>query len=335
MKKITSILRIFIGIFFIFSAILKLYPIQYFEYIIRNLHFFPNYLIPYLARILISLEICIGITFIANFKLKNFVIPISLILLSFFQVILIFQIAFGNNGDCGCFGQLFPTPPIVSIVKNLILFGTITFLFFKTENLSKKFIYLPIFICTVAIFTFFPIKTQVSTNISKNSATNNYYVESKQNSLSNNAENMNKKKTIKEKEIVKVKSIFSDFNTFSEIGKVDINSGLKILAFLSLSCEHCQKTALEITQLKIRHQNLQVLYYFLGSEEDIEPFFLNGGSTFPYMFLRAGDFFNFVDGIPPRVFILENGNIVADFQQEEFPKEQADKIINKYLNSHK
>ena len=91
MKKFLSIIIYTTGLLYLFSAFTKVYPINYFEYIIKETANFDYITTQIISRVIITIELCLGLFYITKFNLKKFTIPISIILLIFFNFILIYQ----------------------------------------------------------------------------------------------------------------------------------------------------------------------------------------------------------------------------------------------------
>lgn len=112
-------LRIFYGLLFIASAILKLFPVDYFELILVDQVGISWYWVPYFSRGLILLEFAVGAFLVSGFKLKE-TIWFSILLVLVFQLFLAIQILSGEaQADCGCFGELIPLNGVESFFKNL------------------------------------------------------------------------------------------------------------------------------------------------------------------------------------------------------------------------
>ena len=133
---------------FIFvSAVAKMYPnpeiglIKYFEIkqLVQGLGF-NEILAQYFSRSIIAFEFFIAISVLLNNYLKRIIYPISILLLVAFTTHLTYIAIQGNDGNCGCFGELIPMTPIEAIIKNIITILILYFLYSKTsKNLSSSF----------------------------------------------------------------------------------------------------------------------------------------------------------------------------------------------------
>ena len=119
MKYVLVILRVLFGLFFVFSGVIKLYPIETFELTFVDLGVVSWKVAPFLARILIAYEIMLGLLIVFNFSIK-LVLKQALGLIVFFTIYLtLIMILKGDDGNCGCFGSYFYVTPSQSIIKNV------------------------------------------------------------------------------------------------------------------------------------------------------------------------------------------------------------------------
>merc|ERR1712194_392866 len=108
----TYTLRLTVGIVFIISGISKLHPIEPFEFKLIETGLYDWAYVTYVARGIIGLEFFIGFFLLLNLKPKLINI-LSISLLTVFSLYLFwFLYKFGNNGDCGCFGNYFQMKPL-------------------------------------------------------------------------------------------------------------------------------------------------------------------------------------------------------------------------------
>lgn len=156
-KKISYyIIQFFIASVFIFSAFTKLFPVESFELNIASSGIISWALVPYFARIFISIEAILGFFLILNLK-SRFVIKSIIGVLIFFTFYL-FYIWFknGENEDCGCFGEFVSLNIKESIIKNIILL-VLSFIVLKnlnTFNLKYQKIIIPVLIVSMISFPF-------------------------------------------------------------------------------------------------------------------------------------------------------------------------------------
>lgn len=174
MKKdhIILILRVLVGVVFIFSGISKLDSIYQFEQAIFKAGVTDWAIIPYLSRFIIAFEILLGICFFHYEGLKKFTIPATFLLLVVFCIHLGYTIYTegGNSGNCGCFGNKLPMTPNESLLKNIITMGILVYLYRVPIIKPAREVFIPISLGAfsfIFVFFFFPIKEYVTTPVSR------------------------------------------------------------------------------------------------------------------------------------------------------------------------
>ncbi len=316
-KKAADILRVFIGLMFIFSGVVKLFPIEAFELKIIYAGITNWSLVTFLSRALIAFEIFLGLSLLQRSYLKKIFIPAAVILLFVFCVQLSFNILFwGWEGDCGCFGEVIKMSPLLAIIKNIILIAALWFIFKNTGEKHNTSPVLPmfafIFSFAIVFLSFKPLKYEIITKEMQQKkgdssvAYNQYFTEKKNN-----------------------RSPFSQFNKFSDGKIVDLTKGEKIVALLSLDCDHCIKAAKEIGELNKKIDLPPVYFLFLGEPDQLSYFFGQAGFKFPYHIIDGRTFFSMLKGYPPRIILLNNGNIAGDWNNETFSKEKLKEAAEK------
>ena len=153
----TTILRFFLGIVFIASAILKLFPIEAFDArIVETVPFLGWTFSMILARIIIACELALGIFIIAGLWLRRVVYPLTIVTLVFFTGMIIYSlIRFGNEPNCGCFGELLPFSNIQSLLKNIVFIAVTIFLFYHTQKQSLKYWWIGCCVLAISVFSIF------------------------------------------------------------------------------------------------------------------------------------------------------------------------------------
>src|SRR3990172_5238793 len=125
LKKIRFALRLLLGGLFFFSAVAKLLSVGLFEIAIVDQGLAATReQAAYPARLLIALELFLGLSLFFPYFLKHFILPLTIILLGAFILLQGYQLTFGEQTqDCGCFGKLLPMSSAESLWKNIILLG--------------------------------------------------------------------------------------------------------------------------------------------------------------------------------------------------------------------
>jgi hypothetical protein len=136
MKKnmiyITWGIRIVISFLFLLSAVAKMFPLWAFEKQLVDLGLTTWCQSHYLSRLLLGLELAIGLAILLPHYLKKIVIPCTILLLSLFCIHLVIEMVKHGamNGNCGCFGQLIPMTPLEAFAKNIATMLLLIFLWF-------------------------------------------------------------------------------------------------------------------------------------------------------------------------------------------------------------
>lgn len=332
------ILRIIISGFFILSAFSKLLPansaIFLFEKQIVDLGITNWCIAPLLARAIIGFELFLGIAILQNHFLKTVIVPATfLLLLAFCIHLTIVIINTGNHGSCGCFGQLIPMTPLEAIIKNVISMIVLAYIFIKCKDPQKNLfrypvaifilVYLGIFIflspkCCCANNTFAANDTVALSDSTTEDTTVTIIDTAKTKAVvkeNNTHQDTAKVKTSVKSSRPKVSSVFTKYTKFS--GKtVDVNSGKKIICLFSLECEHCQESNKILQELKKSAADFPEVYILaFGEEPEVDGFFSAGGGKFPFTIIPPEEFFPLLDKAnnPPRIVVLDNGNIISEF----------------------
>jgi uncharacterized membrane protein YphA (DoxX/SURF4 family) len=134
MKILAHIARIFTGVIFIFSGLIKLNdPVgtqikleEYFEVFAEDFGFMAGFwhlLVPYalvFSVLLCSLEVLAGIALLVQYNLKR-TAWFLLALCVFFAFLTFYSAYFNKVTDCGCFGEMIKLKPWTSFWKDILL----------------------------------------------------------------------------------------------------------------------------------------------------------------------------------------------------------------------
>ncbi len=159
MKTLTQIIRIIVGVLFVFSGFVKLVdPIgsqykfqEYFSESVLNMEFLIPYALP-LAILLIIGEIVLGVALLVGW-LPKFTILKLLALILIFLFLTWYSAYYNKVTDCGCFGDFLKLTPWQSFYKDVVLTIMILFLLFQHKQIK------PIFsqkvVASITILSFF------------------------------------------------------------------------------------------------------------------------------------------------------------------------------------
>lgn len=159
MKTLLTIARIFVGVLFIFSGLVKAndplglsYKMEeYFE--VWKLFFLNDYSLAF-ALVMNVFEIVAGIAVLLGWRMKLFG-WLLLLLIIFFTFLTGYAAFSGKIAACGCFGDCIPLTPIQSFWKDVILLVLILFLLVNYRKikpiLSSKISVTILVISTLAV----------------------------------------------------------------------------------------------------------------------------------------------------------------------------------------
>ncbi|MFM8949625.1 MAG: MauE/DoxX family redox-associated membrane protein [Bacteroidota bacterium] len=342
MKKSNIIwaLRFLVAALFVFSAFAKMFPLWAFEKQLVDLGLMSWCNAHYFARLLIALELALGVAIIQPHFLKRIVLPSTILLLVLFCIHLIIEMVKHGamNGNCGCFGQLIPMTPLEAFVKNILTLGILGYIYVNVSDKPKgenRFSILLVIglLCSLLMFILFPfcpcekelanaeqetavvmeeepVDDEVMTTDTAAITSVNPSAEIKDTAL----------KTIQDtvkKEIgpAPVKSKFTNYNVFDG-KKVNIDNGKKILCLFVPGCDHCQHAAQDLAEMSKKPGFPPVYIYFMDEEpEKIPDFHKIVGKRFPSKVVDIPTFWKLLgNGSTPGIVYLWNGNIITEFE---------------------
>lgn len=142
---ITQFSRIFVGILFIISGLIKLNDPIGFSYKLAEYFGEPVFNMPFLvpfalaiALFLVILEVVLGVMLLIGYKSK-FTINSLLLLIVFFTFLTFYSAYFDVVRDCGCFGDALHITPWQSFTKDVVLLFFILILFFNRKLVNPLF----------------------------------------------------------------------------------------------------------------------------------------------------------------------------------------------------
>lgn len=144
-NSITQFSRIFVGLLFIISGLIKLndpvgfsYKLaEYFGEPVLNLPFLVPYALA-LAVFIVIFETVLGFMLLIGFKTK-FTIWSLLLMIVFFTFLTFYSAYFNKVTDCGCFGDALKLTPWESFTKDVVLLFFILILFFNKKLIKPLF----------------------------------------------------------------------------------------------------------------------------------------------------------------------------------------------------
>lgn len=292
MRWLIIILRIATGLLFIFSGLLKLYPIEPFEFNFVHIGVANWTFAPFFARGIIAVELILGLALVFNPHKRSTIFG-GLALLSLFTVYLfIALLTEGNQDNCGCFGTYLQMSTTTSIIKNIAIIGSLLLLLKKARSWQWPHRW----IVTVAIiasgiatpFILNPVKLDAAVH----SASDQLPVRAPLEYLPD-----------------------MDFN-----GKtVDLEKGEKLLAMFSLDCPHCKHLAMKLSIISKQADIPGVYVIFIGDEQKLDGFLTKTNMPFPYKIFNDKHYFRISGPKLPALLYLKNGMVHHYWTGEDVP----------------
>jgi len=145
MKVLVGISRIFVGILFIISGLIKLNDPVGFSFKLKD-YFAPEvlnleFLVPYalvIAIFVVIFEVLVGVMILIGYA-KKFTLWSLLSMIVFFTFLTFYSAYFNKVTDCGCFGDAIKLTPWESFNKDLVLLVLILILFFGRKHIQPFF----------------------------------------------------------------------------------------------------------------------------------------------------------------------------------------------------
>lgn len=329
-KYLPWTIRIIISFLFLISAVAKLYPSPYFAistFEVKQLYplgFSEDFSV-FFSRILIGIELALGILLLQNNFLRRIVVPSTILMLVVFTVHLGIDTiqTGGNSGNCGCFGSLLPMTPIEAIIKNvvaIILLVIYLYLVPKvTNNKSNFWILSTITLASIlALFMIAPIQPKVADVVTEELETpfdNNETIETQTPDavIITPTETVAVEETPKPVVVDEPTQVKSGYTQYFS----NIDTGKKILALFVPGCEHCKDVAKELAEMKAKNKNFpQVQVIFMNEEpEKIPDFFSFAGTTYPYKIIEVIPFWKLLGDRKdtPGIIYFWNGNKIKEW----------------------
>ncbi|MFT4696910.1 MAG: putative membrane protein YphA (DoxX/SURF4 family)/peroxiredoxin [Flavobacteriaceae bacterium] len=158
MKLLVGFSRIFVGLLFIISGLIKLNDPVGFSFKLKD-YFAPevlniDFLVPYallIAVFVVVYEVMLGVMIIIGYA-KKFTLWSLLLMIIFFTFLTFYSAYFNKVTDCGCFGDAIKLTPWESFTKDIILLVLILILYFGRELIKPFFTSLVRNIIIYAVF---------------------------------------------------------------------------------------------------------------------------------------------------------------------------------------
>lgn len=305
-RTLSLILRIFVGLVFITSAILKYISIDIFDLYVYEHNLFSIPVTETLTRLLITAEFVLGIMLVVGIQVK-LAYYICLCFLTGFTVYL-FLLPYLFNVDinnCHCFGEAIIFDRTQSIIKNIILIICLLFVSPKFYPARKWETWVLIPVAVISFIVFMAV----------------------------NAPNYLYSMVHKDKIQIDVPAYDSALKN-SGHGE-DFTNGKQIICMYSTGCQYCKRAALKMNIiLKNNHlpdDNVKAVFWTGTPDSTIANFFtVQDIKPLEYTTFRVDSFLMITDGRMPVILFSDNGEIVkkADYLSLK-DKDVVDFLTNK------
>lgn len=286
------VLRVLIGLFFIATAVMKLFSLDSFEVYIYSFNIFNFVLCTVVARLVIMAELLVGFLLISKILYK-YVWWLTQLMLVGFTLFLVYVAVFRHDANCHCMGDLVELNPVWSIVKNLVLMALMLPLRKEGDYVFKGKVAVGIVgaVLSVAVpFALFPMDT-VYNMFGKND------------------------NQINEKEF---------YASMRDSATVELNlgDGDYIFGYLAAGCKYCKLSGKKLDAI-VEKNNLdtsRIVFFIWGTDKSIDKYKLETGAThFRYAHIGPVEAINIVNGqFPTYVFVRDGKPVkVADVRQLE------------------
>ena len=285
-KTVSAILRIFVGVVFVASSVLKYMSMDIFDLYVFEHNLFSISFTETLTRLLIAAECVIGILLIFNIHAR-LAYYAALSLLAGFTVYL-FLLPYFFDVDitnCHCFGKAIVLNRTESITKNIILLACMVFVSPKFSTYKKWQTWVMAGLGVIALAVFMLI-----------SAPNYLY-------------------TMVHKEKIQIDVPMYE-SALSNSGKeAAFTDGKQIICLYSVGCKYCKRSAAKLHLIMknnhLSEENVKAVFWGGSPDSLVHNFFSEQKISLPeYTTFRVDTFLTVTDGHMPVILFSDNGKIV-------------------------
>ncbi|MBR4838765.1 MAG: DoxX family protein [Bacteroidales bacterium] len=282
-------IRLLLGVFFIGTAVLKLLSIDNFEIYIYSFNIFSYITTTFFSRLLIFIELIIGISLIFKICFKQ-IWWLTMLMMVFFTIFLIYAAIFRNDSNCHCFGSLVELDPKQSIIKNIITLALLIII--KNEKshdykpvLKRWLAASTILISLVVSFVLLPMDVIYN-------------------------------RIYSEKENINTAAFYESLNDSTY---VELQHGRYLINYALAGCKYCRLGTEKVTMMIDRHgiSHDKLKFFIGGSDEAIGRFIeITGIYDYEHWKIPAPEFMAITYGQFPLYVFVEDGKVVkaGDFR---------------------
>lgn len=282
-------IRLLLGVFFIGTAVLKLLSIDNFELYIYSFGLFSYTWTTFFSRLLIFIELMMGISLILKIYFKQ-IWWLTMLMMTGFTLFLIYAAIFRNDSNCHCFGDLIELNPTQSIFKNIITIALLLFIrkerSYDYKPLLKKWLVAITLLLSLAIpFILVPMDVIY-------------------NKINSEKDNVN---------------TVAFYESLGDSTFVDLQQGRYLINYVLAGCKYCRIGAEKVTMMMGRHGiSHDRLKFFIGGSDDAIAKFVEatGTSDYQHWKIPAPEFMAITYGKFPLFVFIEDGKVVkaGDFR---------------------
>ena len=290
-KIVSLILRIFVGLVFMASAILKYISIDIFDLYVYEHNLFSIPVTETLTRLLITAELVLGVMLVAGIRFKWAYYTCICFLAGF--TVYLFLLPYVFNVDishCHCFGEAIVFNRTQSIVKNIALLACLLFVSPKFYTVRKWETWTLIAFSVVTFIVLIAI----------------------------NAPNYLYTMVHKDKIQIDVPMYESALENTGQ--KEHFTDGKQIICMYSVGCRYCKRSAkkmnLILNNSELSDEYVKAIFWGGTPDSTIAHFFADQNvPVLDYTTFRVDSFLAVTDGRMPVILFSDNGKIVrkADY----------------------
>lgn len=296
--RLGGVLRLFVGLLFVVSAVAKLVAVDAFEVYIFTYGFFPLTLSYLIARLCIVAELIVGVALVAGLWPRLSVVAAALLTLAF-TCFLCYAALSGRTDSCHCMGNLVEFNPVQSMVKNAILLLMLCGARFGTLwHWRPRWYWAALLFVALAVV---PFVISVPDNWRYRSAREVYNAESLSRMLATD-----------------------DF--------ADIAEGRHAVAFVTPGCGFCKLATEKMLAIGRRHDIDADRFVFISPRIDSTQTAVEamtpGNFAYTLRQLPVNEFFDITYGQRPLIMLVEADSVVATYHLRNIDERQIADWLN-------
>ena len=300
-QYISAILRIFVGLAFVASAILKYISVDLFDLYVFEHNLFSVSVTETLTRLLITAELVLGILFVFNIHVRLVYYCVMFFLAGFTLYLFLLPYFFEVDiTNCHCYGTTIVLSRGESIGKNVALFLLMIFVSPKFSTSKKWHKWVSITLGAVTFIVFMVIN-----------APNYLY-------------------TVIHKEKIQIDISVYESALLHSGKEAEFTDGKQIICLYSAGCRFCKHAALKLHLILKNHQlpedHVKAVFWSGTPDSLINHFFTDQKiPILEYTTFRVDTFLNITGGSMPVILFSDNGTIV---QQANYITLSEQKVVD-------